>query len=279
MNTTPDRPDLARQILVLAGDLAKLTKDVKSAAEAADLHASGADSRFRRIETSLKDQADLSEQIRELREAIDDLSASAAEPTVWDWTTMDAEEAGGTWAALVDWVNDVAGLQLGLVGFARKGERNTRLTRLPLCWALHRDVIWIASWLCQEWLRVWQTSAGTAAKAGDWYTRLWPGALARINASSASECLSGCEMLEGDGWGFEGDTLEAVSASYRAELADELRRSAAEGLRTRGQAAARQAPVVPVSPRARAAAAQSPVVTGQQYRSPTPRVEPRDFTR
>jgi hypothetical protein len=269
-----ERPDLAKQVLVLAGDLARLNTTVTSGSRETALRLSNLRTQVEAIGRRLDEQDDLSGQIRELKEAIDELSASAAEPTVWDWSTMDAQAAEGTWAALVDWVNDIADRQLGLVGYHRKTDTKGRVTRLPPCWPLHRDVIWIVSWLCQEWLRVWQTSAGTPAKQGDWYTRLWPGALARLSASSAVECVAtGCTVLDhGYGWDDAPDALQKASAGYRAEQTQRLRVIYA---RAREQNPSRQ--VTRPDPRSRTSAPASSVLTNPAYRQPGSQpIQPRD---
>lgn len=255
--------DLATQMIVLAQHLAEATTRLGLV----DARTTTTETRIDSIDTRLgQQQKQLVEQMTELREAIAELMAAEKEPTVWDWSILSQDAAAGAWATLADWAESILDLQLGLVGWAG-GKQSSALVRLPPCWSQHRDVIWIVSWLGQEWLRVWQTSAGNPSKQGDWYTRLWPGALARVKTSSARECLSDCvAMPDGVGWG-RGDVLELVTADDREKQQEQLRQAFTQSLQRRRQPSQPAQPATPQSqqqaPGPAAGSAPWPRRTGQ----------------
>jgi hypothetical protein len=63
--------------------------------------------------------------------------------------------------------------------------------RIPPCWDHHRDLIADLGWLCQEWTRIYRTSYGTPARAGDWHDRYLLGIRKRIAVSTAATCKYG----------------------------------------------------------------------------------------
>jgi hypothetical protein len=136
---------------------------------------------------------ELDKQIKALKKAVDRLQPQEEPPAVlWDWTTMDQQQALQAWEELRAWVDDVLDEQLGLVAIPdemAKERTNLRVT-VPPCWYRHPDVVWELSWLCQEWTKLYR-EGGTSRQAGDWWDRWLPGVLRRMVLSPAFACTSG----------------------------------------------------------------------------------------
>lgn len=235
-----DEKTIPAQILILAEEIAGLKDRVAgaSAAAAAARKEVAAESAALREELAATadwsaEIADVQSKIGELKEAIDALQESEREPQVWDWTEMDRDAAVEAWETLRDWVDDVANRQLGLVGWSRaearqnnKANRERLITQIPPCWRQHRDVVFLLSPLCQEWIRVFKkASYGTPAKALDWYDRHVPGVVNRIALSSAHECMHSCKGWSG--WDGEGvlDEVAAEDIQADAQAQDEHRKA------------------------------------------------------
>lgn len=165
--STAGAPDLARQLLAVGTDVAKLRVEMRDIAAAAaglpELHAA-----VDALDARVEDLAD---------------SLAATRPKLWDWTSMTRTEAHQAWATLVDWVSRVLAKQYARVGSSGRANVAT----FPDCWYLHPDLVAELSWLCQEWLRLY-AGGGTPAGAGDWHDRWLPGALARVRHSTAHAC-------------------------------------------------------------------------------------------
>ncbi|MGW3369742.1 hypothetical protein ACWDOR_43220 [Streptosporangium canum] len=125
--------------------------------------------------------------------------ARAAKVKVWDWSVLlteggpKAQEAG---SQLSEWVTTVLGQLYGLVRWEAPAHRIDRartsegraVRLIPPCWNHHHDLITELGWLCQEWIRIYRTSYGTPAKAGDWHDRYLLGLRRRIGSSTAASC-------------------------------------------------------------------------------------------
>lgn len=212
---------LGEQMVLLAQQVA----GVKSAADGASAGLSTARrelvGRLDKLDQALANTADWSADIQELRDAIDELKeeiaklAAQQDLRVWDWTNLTEDAASEAWDTLQGWMDDVADHQLGLVEWSRRRGRMNRedgekLTHIPPCWRQHRDVVLLLSPLCQEWMRVWQTSYGAPSKALDWSARHVPGVLSRIASSSAHACTHWCQGPHG--WEGQGSILNQVAA-------------------------------------------------------------------
>lgn len=139
----------------------------------------------------------LRRQVASLADRLDILTeqglggTAAAEPQLWDWSTMDTTAASEAWAALITWVRDVLDGQYRLVGDDEPQSRGAVRRRVPPCWYRHRDVVFELSWLAQEWTRLYRDQQGTPARAGDWHDRYLPGVLRRIRSTStAAGCIA-----------------------------------------------------------------------------------------
>ncbi|GAA1377221.1 hypothetical protein ACFPK5_00360 [Streptomyces beijiangensis] len=143
-------------------------------------------------------------QVAQLRQ---DLVALAADPAeeklaLWDWTVMDQQQAHEAWGVLIPWVRDVLAARYGWVGHVNGLNTNAQngssaaLPRIPPCWYRHETAVWELSWLCQEWHKLYKTSAGTPSKAGDWHDRYAPGVRRRLAAALSSCAKKGAHVEE-----------------------------------------------------------------------------------
>lgn len=215
-------------LAVLTEQMVLLAQQVAGAKSTADGAAAGVSAvrrelvgRLDRLDQALANTADWSADIQELRDAIEQLKEEIAKLAgqqdlrVWDWANLTEEAASEAWDTLQGWMDDVATHQLGLVEWSRRRGRMNRedgekLTHIPPCWRQHRDVVLLLSPLCQEWMRVWQTSYGAPSKALDWSARHVPGVLSRIASSSAHACTHWCQGPHG--WEGHGSILNQVAA-------------------------------------------------------------------
>jgi hypothetical protein len=105
---------------------------------------------------------------------------------LWDWSKMNRAEANVAWKTLIEWVNEVLAGVFGAVG-----EIGGRKHKLAPCWYQHPDAVAELSWLCQEWLRLYRSTKGTPAGAGEWHDRWLPGVIKRLEFDSPmADCLT-----------------------------------------------------------------------------------------
>ncbi|MFF4647464.1 hypothetical protein [Streptomyces sp. NPDC001389] len=211
---------LASQMFTLAKDLAKVEKEVEAlGARGAEVQASLAgldlgpvqeaidhlEDRTSGLQVQVQALSSIPDGLAALTKAVkairEDLEALAAEPAeeklaVWNWAFqggMNKEEAGDAWQTLVGWVRSVLQGQYEWVGppatmFAKTGYGSisggpVTPPRIPPCWYRHREAVIELSWLCQEWIKIYTTSYGTPARAGDWHDRYAPGVKRRVIAA------------------------------------------------------------------------------------------------
>jgi hypothetical protein len=164
------REDLALQVLALGARLQELAASVS--------HLGGIGEQV----TTLADELDA------LRDQVADLVADDGDGggiRMWDWIAMNRTEATVAWSTLLNWVDEV------LVGvFALVGEIGGRKLKIPPCWYRHPDAVEELGWLCQEWLRIYQSDKGTPGAAGEWHDRWLPGVIRRLaQDSQMAACL------------------------------------------------------------------------------------------
>jgi hypothetical protein len=211
---------LATQVFVLAKDVAKIEQQVEALGErSVELHAAldavdlgplqeaidHIEDRTAGMQAEVASVAPLRDAITALTGQVaqirQDLTAMAAAPAeeklaLWDWTTMNQEQAHEAWLTLISWVRDELADQYGWVGppaDALAGGYGTETgppARIPPCWYRHPDAVRELSWLCQEWLKLYRTSYGTPSKAGDWHDRYAPGVRRRL-AAALHKCRNG----------------------------------------------------------------------------------------
>jgi len=272
---------LGGQILVLAEEIGKVKTRVDGAYAATAAARKEAASEASGLRAALAETADWSAEIGELqsaigelKEAIDALQGSEREPQVWDWTEMDQAAAAEAWATLHEWMVEVADRALGLVGWSRAEQKtNNRtsqqrlITQIPPCWRQHRDVVFLLSPLCQEWIRVFRNASyGTPSKALDWYDRHVPGVVSRIANSSAHNCTHACQGLAG--WDGEGALDQVAAPEVQADSEVQKDYRAAQLTASRQQ---RQAP----PPSQQQARPPSAPRTSSSSWSPTPQQDAR----
>ncbi|WP_327359873.1 hypothetical protein [Streptomyces sp. NBC_01304] len=205
---------LARQILALATDLGKLSSAVERLdAETGTLRTrvtsldplqvalDELESRTSTLQVDIgaivplrSALTSLTGQVAQLRQDLTALASQSEEKVmVWDWATMNQEEAGNAWKTLTDWVRNVLAGRYGWVGHtsginpsSTKGGQ-TPLPLIPPCWYLHQEAVEELSWLCQEYERLFTTRYGTPSKVGDWHDRYAPGVRRRL-AAALSDC-------------------------------------------------------------------------------------------
>ncbi|MEU4235554.1 hypothetical protein AB0F17_65790 [Nonomuraea sp. NPDC026600] len=180
-----DSPALGRQLLQLRQELAQLRRRLHALADASTV-------------------ADLTGQLATLNTRVTALEALAQqqgsgeedEPALWDWQTLLTDENGEAGqqakAELAEWVETVLTQIYGLVAWQEKIDLRepSSLRKIPPCWDKHTDLVLDLAWLGQEWSRIYRTSYGTPARAGDWHDRYLPGLRRRLPNSSASGCIS-----------------------------------------------------------------------------------------
>ncbi|WP_182884017.1 hypothetical protein [Microbispora sp. H10949] len=189
--TTEETPPLARQLMQLRQDVNVLGAAVGMLPDPAALH---------ELTSQL---ANLGQRVEALEMFADE---KAAKTRPWDWSLFfpaledssseHHQAAQQAWAELSGWVEGVLGRLYGLVAWEEIhgaiGNEAAKVTRaIPPCWDAHADLIIELGWLCQEWVRVYRTSYGNPAKAGDWHDRYLPGLRKRIATSSAARCRYG----------------------------------------------------------------------------------------
>ncbi len=164
---TPQGDGYALQILALAGDI----KDVRTQLD--DLAGIGA---------ALTGLADAVTAV-ELK--VDNLAAAESEQPIrmWDWTTMDTDQAQVAWNVLLEWVEKVL---VGTYNAVSAREMDQSDPKIPACWYRHPNAVAELSWLCQEWMRIYRTSKGTPGAAGEWHDRWLPGVLRRLSRSMSA---------------------------------------------------------------------------------------------
>ncbi|MEU4924642.1 hypothetical protein AB0G29_35475 [Streptomyces parvus] len=210
-------PSLSSQILALGREMGKVEKGTEQALKLGE-QATEVLTQVQLAIDHLEDRTDglgevvksisplgtaittLTGQVKQLREEFEALAAEPAEEklAMWDWSSMTKGEAGDAWATLTKWVREILTYQYGWVGPAPDLSRidwtvetpGTAPRRIPPCWYKHRDVVIELSWLCQEWIRIYTTSYGTASKAGDWHDRYAPGVRRRV-LTSMYDCFHG----------------------------------------------------------------------------------------
>lgn len=165
MSTREPRPEgYALQILALAGDI----KDLR---------------------IQLGDLAGIGTQLTALGDAVSKVEAKLAEiardeleqpPQLWDWTTMNRDQAHAAWSVLFEWVDTVL---VGTYNAVSAEQIDQDDVKIPACWYRHPQAVAELGWLCQEWLRIYRTSKGTPAAAGEWHDRWLTGALKRLYRS------------------------------------------------------------------------------------------------
>lgn len=221
---------LGGQLFVLAKDLARVEDAVKrldardgtlqAALDGLDLGAlqlaiDHLEERTSGLQTELqglgpvKTQLDaLSKKMKEVVEALEAIAAKPAEEVVkvWNWAFngMDKKDAADAWDILVNWVRNELEYAYGWVGppadlFASNNGGGygsvgngapMTASRIPPCWYRHRGAVKELSWLCQEWIKIYETSYGEPNKAGDWHDRYAPGVKRRVIAE-LSRCAKG----------------------------------------------------------------------------------------
>ena len=196
MSAPPKGDGYALQILALAAEI----KDVKTLL--GDLEGIGSQV------TALADAVTLVEQ------KIDALAGEEKEQPVrmWDWTTMNIDQAGVAWETLTSWVDLVLVRQYNVVG-AKGGD-----DKLPACWYRHPGAVAELAWLCQEWHRIYRSSKGTPGAAGEWHDRWLPGVVKRLRAS-----LEPCAGFDGHvdpEIGVAVDSWDSVRALVRDDLSN-----------------------------------------------------------
>lgn len=194
MNTGQQGDGFALQILALAGDI----KDLRT--QLGDLAGIGAEL------TALADAVTIVEQ------KVAALADGEKEQPVrmWDWTTMNMEQAGVAWDTLTHWVDLVLVRQYNVVG-AKGGD-----DKIPACWYRHPGAVAELAWLCQEWLRIYRSSKGTPGAAGEWHDRWLPGVIRRLLVS-LREC-GGFEGHQEPEIGAAVDDWDEVRALVTADL-------------------------------------------------------------
>lgn len=196
---TPQGDGYALQILSLARDL----KDVR---------------------TQLGDLAGIGAQVTGLADAVSAVelkidALAAAEPEqpirMWDWTTMDTDQAHVAWNVLLEWVDKVL---VGTYNAVTDKSIDQDVAKIPACWYRHPAAVAELSWLCQEWMRIYRSSKGTPGSAGEWHDRWLPGVLRRLSRS-LNACASGYEVEHQEPkWGVPVDQTEAFWQMVAADL-------------------------------------------------------------
>ncbi len=196
MSTPPKGDGYALQILTLAGDI----KDLRT--QLGDLAGIGT------ALTALADAVTVVEQ------KVDALADGEKEQPVrmWDWTTMNIDQAGVAWETLTSWVDIVLVRQYNVVG--AKGGDN----KIPACWYRHPGAVAELAWLCQEWHRIYRSTKGTPSSAGEWHDRWLPGVIRRL-LLSLHECggFEGHQDLE---IGTAVDSWDDLRALVTADLSN-----------------------------------------------------------
>ncbi|MGW1765052.1 hypothetical protein ACWCQL_13375 [Streptomyces sp. NPDC002073] len=218
---------IAAQVFALAKDLAKVEKDVEAlreqggdvrtalaqlgnVQEALDHLEERTGGLHEQVQALAPLQLGLDNLSKTVKTIGEDLKALAAEPAeeklaVWNWSItggMDRKEAGDAWEILVKWVRTELQNAYGWVGppadmFAKTSGGYGSVSsggpvtapRIPPCWYRHREAVIELSWLCQEWLKIYETSYGTPNRAGDWHDRYAPGVKRRVIAA-LSKCMT-----------------------------------------------------------------------------------------
>lgn len=140
--------------------------------------------------------ASLASKVAQLRKDLEALAAGKEEKLMvwdWSWNGMDRDQAADAWETLVNWVREELADRYGWVGppadvlartsYGVPGQQLGAPARIPPCWYRHREAVAELSWLCQEWHRIYKTSYGTPAKAGDWHDRWAPNVRKRLTAA------------------------------------------------------------------------------------------------
>lgn len=216
-------------LVTLAGDVRVLSEKLKTVEVGLAEHEHTSDV-----------QSDLAEKVEKLSGEVEKLLA-VQKPTVWDWSTMELDEAAKAWEILSGWVQAVLTDQLMVVHWNvptddKPNKLNEKKIEKPQafspCWRQHRDVIWLLTPLCQSWLEI-HGSGGKATAALEWQARQLPAVIARLALSSAQWCVLGCQLLAsaGAGWHLD-DVLTRVTEEERtrdrARLAAEAKRLLAQ---------------------------------------------------
>lgn len=194
--TPPKGDGYALQILALAGDV----KDLRT--QLGDLAGIGAEL------TALADAVTIVEQ------KLDTLADGEKEQPVrmWDWTTMNIDQAGVAWETLTSWADLVLVRQYNVIG-AKGGD-----DKIPACWYRHPGAVAELSWLCQEWHRIYRSSKGTPGSAGEWHDRWLPGVIRRL-LNSMKDC-NGFDGHQDPEVGTPVDDWDAVRALVTADLSN-----------------------------------------------------------
>jgi hypothetical protein len=154
--------DAERLLTTLSGDLALLRGRIE-ALEAGELPA------------RIDQLADRMETVTKAVQALTD-AAQPAKIHVWDWTRLNAEEAGDAWKELLDWMRTWLVPRGGLQATVRVGWKP--------CWFLHPSAVEDMSVLYACWRHAYQDPKAAPTRAAEWWDRWLPHTLQRITTAT-----------------------------------------------------------------------------------------------
>ncbi|MEV6527805.1 hypothetical protein AB0M43_38375 [Longispora sp. NPDC051575] len=222
--TTPNPNELAGLVAAIAVEQTQVRGDLRTV-----------ETNVGAIETQMAQLPAIKLAIAKIADSVKALAGTEEEEpsALWDWSTMTRKDAELAWSELSTWMDTVlSGVYRKVAGgggnhsdpdMARLavsmpslGGDNSSGGLVPVCWMHHPDLVAELSWLCQMWLSIYRTPAGTA-RVGDWHDRYLPGVLARISTSTARTCLNQAHKPLRPA---AVSSADALSAAIRADVAN-----------------------------------------------------------